>query len=892
MSSRGVLADVSAGGLKKDLTAGLLGSTPPTSIINSTPLFAIPASGAPTTTPAALPSWGALRSYVQLQNSLSGATPSIAPRATTDTQMGIYPVLARTQLWIHATAEADASKSLRLLYFPAVVLWNPYDVTLQATTYTGQFYNSSSFYAKILAEMGPAAGAATSYKWGTDRLRSSFLTKGFIINCPPIAPGEAIVFTPGSNVDYAAATTSAQLTLSPGWRTNFWWETVSTTPTGTGVMPSAFTSTPAPAASDVIKRLVLTVANMGETGFFLYNSGAVSTGYTVAGSLLQKVDGMNWWSDYIGKVSDASSPTPTGSLAWKTLGATEPVFLKNNGDPLKEITTLAPMPSGVFVPTSTAPAVGWFNTLKMSFQPSVTALGVSFTINDSLSMLPWLAHYNPAAPALTRTALDKVNAGSAGYNNTPNYNKAVISGSGTTFANFQSSGNNAYIGYSLDNPGPTKAVLFNLPRLETGVLSLGALQHANVHPSSGILNNTASPTGYAASAMPAYAIGNSYVDPRVLSSDLDGFPDWGDSSFGGVYNNTFQRFHFDLSFVLNTALWDKYYFSSVPTSGPPSFPLANPRHSLYDPKNLAASGLASSLQNFDSAANNLLVEGAFNINSTSREAWRAVLASTRKAPVVKQGGSTATVANSQHTPFARAVYPVEDHVDSATAASIAESSSKVYAGFRSLTDAQLDDLAIAIVAQIKARAADSSFGPFRGLADFVNRRPSSSTQAHQFTGPLQAAIDATPSINGGTTTTTGLNTPSTITSVSLRPSVTTQVPGFDSARFISQGAISRSAATPGFLTQADLLQVLGPVLSARSDTFRIRTYGEVVDPLNTSTTTVLSRAWCEAIVQRVPDYVDTTNTPETPPASATLTNQNFGRRFKIVSFRWLSPSDL
>jgi len=53
--------------------------------------------------------------------------------------------------------------------------------------------------------------------------------------------------------------------------------------------------------------------------------------------------------------------------------------------------------------------------------------------------------------------------------------------------------------------------------------------------------------------------------------------------------------------------------------------------------------------------------------------------------------------------------------------------------------------------------------------------------------------------------------------------------------------------------QGDVLQSIGSVLTARSDTFVIRTYGEVLNPLD-STAAPISRAWCEAVVQRLPDY--------------------------------------
>ena len=53
--------------------------------------------------------------------------------------------------------------------------------------------------------------------------------------------------------------------------------------------------------------------------------------------------------------------------------------------------------------------------------------------------------------------------------------------------------------------------------------------------------------------------------------------------------------------------------------------------------------------------------------------------------------------------------------------------------------------------------------------------------------------------------------------------------------------------------------LLGPVLTVRSDTFLVRAYGDAVNPL---TGAVGSRAWCEAVVQRVPDYVDPGDPPE------------------------------
>ena len=76
--------------------------------------------------------------------------------------------------------------------------------------------------------------------------------------------------------------------------------------------------------------------------------------------------------------------------------------------------------------------------------------------------------------------------------------------------------------------------------------------------------------------------------------------------------------------------------------------------------------------------------------------------------------------------------------------------------------------------------------------------------------------------------------------------------------------------TPNF---NQILSALGPMLTVRSDTFRIRAYGDAVNPLDP--TKVEAKAYCEAIVQRTPDPLP-----------------GFGRRFVITYFRWLGPDDI
>ncbi len=95
--------------------------------------------------------------------------------------------------------------------------------------------------------------------------------------------------------------------------------------------------------------------------------------------------------------------------------------------------------------------------------------------------------------------------------------------------------------------------------------------------------------------------------------------------------------------------------------------------------------------------------------------------------------------------------------------------------------------------------------------------------------------------------------------------------------FISiDGFLNNSRVISAITTGATLLNfriTMQDWLAVRSDTFRIRAYGDAVNPADSAR--VEAKAYCEAIVQR---------TPEALPG--------FGRRFVITYFRWLGPDDI
>lgn len=79
------------------------------------------------------------------------------------------------------------------------------------------------------------------------------------------------------------------------------------------------------------------------------------------------------------------------------------------------------------------------------------------------------------------------------------------------------------------------------------------------------------------------------------------------------------------------------------------------------------------------------------------------------------------------------------------------------------------------------------------------------------------------------------------------------------------------------ISQADIQVALSPMLAVRSDTFLIRSYGEACNPSDPSI--IEATAYCEAIVQRTPEIIDSITGP-------------MGRRFVVTYFRWLGPDDI
>ena len=439
---------------------------------------------------------------------------------------------------------------------------------------------------------------------------------------------------------------------------------------------------------------------------------------------------------------------------------------------------------------------------------------------------------------------------------------------------------------------------------------------------------------------PTNAIGNSWKPPYIPQDS--------------IYLNSATFFSAsdiltlnDVSWQVNDALFDRYYLSGIapeytigasgydaaggslnktlqrfygidpvdPTQTvDPATAQANPVLEPHVPSGKTSADIVTELtptstnhDGYQKIAAYSLIKGAFNVNSTSVQAWRAFLQGNKALALESAQGTNDTGTG---TPF-----PLASTTSNT-------SSNNGWEKFSRLTDAQIWDdndtpndltddtgLAVEIANQVKAR------GPFISISDFINRRIAKDTDLtavpnvedtdpRAYQGAMQEAIEQA-GINGDQST-------------GIRAGTSDVLPNYEafsnywcnSAHRTWYGehsdfpyaaapyASGRNNATgvPTEINQANILLPLASRLSARSDTFRIRAYGEVRD----ADDNIIASAICEAVVQRLPEYVDAETDPDnnepwdddSQTPTLNTTNQTYGRRFEIQSFRWLDQSEV
>jgi hypothetical protein len=438
-----------------------------------------------------------------------------------------------------------------------------------------------------------------------------------------------------------------------------------------------------------------------------------------------------------------------------------------------------------------------------------------------------------------------------------------------------------------------KAILFDIPRLDENtkqpsITSLGQLQHFNPGGWTESFPTMVNTTMYTTGITPSYAIGNSYAAPQIPREATIGVDDAVSATFS------------DVSYLLNEALFDRYFFSTIPQVGDIDYErLPHKRlvqmDETVDDKDVRSSGTA--------AAEDFWVDGAFNVNSTSVDAWYALLNSFKGF----EFGDKDSSAPGQGI-FPRSLYQSVEFVEGG--AGVDEDGNSVdiivdgitnadatWAGWRHLEDeasatgnGKLYLLAEAIVEEVKAR------GPFLSISDFVNRKLVNNADANArlgLSGALQAALDRI--YNNQFDSDYDARTTSAYKGiVDYEHQGSGPIFKTDGTTLITPA--SAASSTPGWVLQGDLLQALAPALAVRSDTFTIRGYGNVLNPV---TGKITAEAYVEAIVQRIPEYVDTSDDANTnvlvdigDPLPLSESNQLLGRRFSIVDIRFLDPSEI
>ncbi len=944
VDSFGVIADTARGGLRRDLTAFFANEADVpswrglTGLSSATPLLGEPGDleNPDFRHRRASPNFGLLRDWARLALPFSGREVAArlpefddsAAEASDDhalankqpvklagnTRAGLQPILVEATLFTHLSTlrlpdREPARFQLRHHHYPRVVLWNPYNVELDFDramimiqgngrqemwtdnvhlTASGIVYRRSqsqwlSFEGGRSTLFNASGRAIMDTEGYNDPYIGSYY---FAIPATRFAPGECLVFSPARSAEYDCVSpyrpgsynlNSNELSceVAPDVSRSYY---ISGTEIGGGMsyLPVAFWFAPTPYWSqtgrngvenqgDDIRAVLKHVGDRRVVDFEPDTPASPNPNHF----------------DRLPQLAVVSTSLQYGAgreprISW-SVAEKMPMELLDHANPRPTVIPNVRTREGV--------RLRWFDEHPSNLLNSGRLTG-SPHFEDAL-----LGNWNPRASFAVRSPWENIagsmpTSGSAGgpwffgaYTRDL-FDQAV---SWDEQAPVMSGGRARGNPFGPPQEGNGRYVLFDVPRTGTGVISLGQFQHVKLselvwHPS--------------------YAIGNSLADPRLGSGGFDGLErsaavagDSESAQVGGFHQNRIgwspdaqrsdgrdewavvarailsdlpedDNLVYDLSFESNHALWDRYFLSSGSPADKAAFfddpdanPLPNGRMRLA-PWNRGDTSLAA-LDDYHQAAAHLMIDGAFNVNSTRVEAWKALFASSRLADY----------AEGSNIPFPRVL---DSPLGAWKNGDVTDE--RVWAGRRELTPEEIERLATAIVAEVKRR------GPFISLADFVNRRLAADETGRM--GALQAAI-ANAGLNSSLTAAYPLDNQ-------------TPLPDYRHPDHISDPTAmeqtlkpdSKAWGAPGWLTQADVLQVIGPALAARSDSFVIRAYGDAVD----ASGNITARAWCEAVIQRTPEPLDPDESGINPRLAGS--DGDFGRRFVVTAFRWLSPAEI
>lgn len=844
-----------------------------------------------------IPQFGLIKDWYQAGMALSGLAGGVPlqTRAHQVDQHGFHPVILRTAVYFSPSfkVEADGTVRLAFLIYPKFVLWNPYNAPLAParyilqvrafTTLNTQISNAGNDYAaynrtKDFYYQGNDPNATANSSFGHFNLGNPAIPESperdpdddypyftFVIESEGFAPGETLLYTAAPkhpNSAYVDGTIEDFENISStAFNNHNKLENENHSVAGFFYLVARGIMQPLPGASG--QPSITDAGDILDAAFYFRDTvtdspaGAGVREPSMTTKLYHLTDGgdvnLIQFLDFKGEDEDKGTRLDwedaeragTGQVSH---GNNSPLHPDNIAE-FKSLTTVTPPPTAPYAEPKHHWGHGYFMA-PVGFPSGASKIRLFARTN------PFVSQVTVTDPLLS---ISRPGQGRIYLDGRPQ--KGWFSGTGFPQ---DIPGEGAYSGLSIDgydtlggfgiyrNNGSTNHStvypLYNLPRAETGLLSIGFLKNVN--------------------------FGQRDWHPT--------FPFGGSEAHTHINRNAVQEIHggtryIDLSYLLNESFWDRFYLSSIPQTGAFSIGedtvLPNTRLRLVpnpDGSWPADADLRDSQTAFQQSAANVFVEGGFNVNSTSVEAWKLFLASYLGESVTTASGQASNAPD--RNPLGGHLYPLlrentADIIDTP----------ETWSSVRTLDNAEIDQLARAIVAEIKRR------GPFLSLADFVNRRlvPNADNEDGDWLGlkgTLQAALDRASIADGGLndyfyTSTAGF----TAAEALLNPNYPEHETG-------SPGGLPGTLmyGTPNFLSQADLLEAFGTHLTVRGDTFVIRAYGDTINPL---TNEIKAQAWCEAVVQRTAEPVAAGDSIVQPTGA-------FGRRFEIVAFRWLSPEDV
>lgn len=804
-------------------------------------------------------SWENLMNYALMYRRLRPAPPFYIPAAMESIngnafnfihKVRVMPVIARAQ-WVfshYARPTGSGTYYPCILMTPVITMWNPYNVRL---TNLGEFTVtiSSSTAETPLPCVFNYTVAGTP---GSSQYRS--LTRGSVnYTAPPLAdapylmyrltgvsqmePGATVVFSPSSGV---AEASTAQLRLQPGYRS------------GTGhyfhLKDASGNRLTAPATSTI------TTKARFDNEFLDNGSRGVGIYLDLLNSRVpndQRV--LVYRMAYTRLVARQTYPELSNLARSASLSS-------ESSNPTPFLSTMfgARMASNTHIP-----AKGFVQTSPLV---NYTAMGDKDRVETTISR-----DYGGTAHPVN-SPFD--------FSFVPHPPNSLLPNVATDHSGYIMTG-------FTSGDGLTRCIAAELPTQP--LCSLAELQHWDLRYENPI---------------PPFAfnlIGNSDASPLLPP---DAVVNNGDASLT-------TNLQYDDSYCANHLLFDDWFFSSIAAGRTGSFggttsssgsrnllrerfldfvqgtaPLPNRSYKPL-PQDLSAAGRSTTLarqlyndhvysrEGWRTIASRLEVEGMFNVNSTSVGAWRALLGHARnmQVPYFDADGSIQLSSETDHAVSRSSI--AGDTEAGKPGASGETSVASQFTGYRTLDDNLLDELAEKIVEQVRLR------GPFLSLSEFVNRQLSNDRNL-ALAGAVQTALNELDDLYSDIDGALAVVDPDKKYATATPPGGTT---GY---RFPEAAAGICIYGLPGWTRQADVIRPLAPILSARDDTFTIRAYGDARD----ANGRILARATCEAVVRRTRDYVDPADAADTADPPESPVNQTFGRRFEVVSFRWLSPNEI